>query len=44
MAETKLPAEIVEALKERFRHRDIEDMPAYIASLRTTKKAFEKML
>lgn len=42
MAEKKLPTGIAEALKERFRNRQIENMPDYIQSLRLIKTEFEK--
>jgi len=43
MAGTSSPTEIAKALKNRLRHRDIKDIPAYIDSLRSAKNAFEKV-
>jgi len=43
MASKKLETEIAELLKERFRNRKIEDLPAHIAKLQTAKKSFDKV-
>lgn len=43
MAEKKLETEIVEMLKERFRNREIENVPEHISKLRTAKEMFDKL-
>lgn len=43
MAEKKLETEIVEMLKERFRNRQIENVPEHISKLRRAKEMFDKV-
>jgi hypothetical protein len=43
MAAKKLETEIAELLKERFRNRKIENMPAHIAKLQVAREAFGKV-
>jgi len=43
MAEKKLETGIAEMLKERFRNREIEDVPAHISKLRMAKDEFNKI-
>lgn len=43
MAEKKLETEIAEMLRERFRNRQIENVPEHINKLRTAKHMFDKV-
>lgn len=42
MADKKLETEIAAMLRERFRNREIKDMPAHIGKLREAKEVFCK--
>jgi len=43
MAAKKLETEIADLLKERFRNRKIENMPAHIAKLQAAREAFGRV-
>jgi hypothetical protein len=43
MAKKKLETEMVEMLRERFRNRQIENVPAHISKLRTARDVFDKV-
>jgi hypothetical protein len=43
MAEKKLETEIAEMLRERFRNRQIENVPEHISKLRLAKDGFDKV-
>ncbi len=42
MAEKKLESELAEMLKERFRNRQIENLPDHINKLRSARLVFDK--
>jgi hypothetical protein len=43
VAERKIETEIAEMLKEHFRNRKIEDIPAHITKLQTAKQEFDRI-